>query len=213
MADISVREAIYTTRAMRRLKKEKVSDEDLQFLVDAATQAPSGENAQRWAFVVVTDAEQRRRLGEIYRELGHEVIRDGTLTTGTLSPEDARVHRSAMVLVEHLGEAPAIIVPCVRGRPPRDRGAVLVYWGSIFPAIQNLMLAARSIGLGTTLTTLHKAREEDVKAVLGIPDDVETVALIPVGVPKGTWGRPLRRPSWEVTHWNRWNEQRPPADD
>ena len=69
------------------------------------------------------------------------------------------------------------------------------------------MLAARSRGLGTTLTTLHKAQEDDLKSILGNPDEVETIALIPVGFPQGKWGRPLRRPSWEVTHWDRWGER------
>ena len=83
------------------------------------------------------------------------------------------------------------------------------HYGSIYPAIQNLMLAARARGLGTTLTTLHKAAEDEIKAILEIPDDVDTVALIPIGYPEGRFGRPKRRPSRDVTHWDRWGQPEP----
>ena len=205
---LSLVEAIYSLRAMRRLLPDPVSDEDLRFLVDAATQAPSASNTQQWAFIVVTDAEQRRRLGEIYREVGRAVIRDQALASGRLSPATEKVYRGAMVLVEGMGSAPALIVVAARGGHPHDAVQAAAWYGSLFPAVQNLMLAARSRGLGTTLTTLHKLREADVKAVLGIPDGWETVALIPVGHPRGRFGPVLRAPSAQVTHWDRWGNQR-----
>ncbi len=211
MPDLSAHEAIYSLRAMRRLKPDAVPEADLRYIVDAATQAPSAVNNQDWAFVVVTDPEQRRRLGEIYRAIGRKVIRDRALASGELPDEAERVYRRAMILVEHLGEAPALILVAVRGTPPTTAAEGSSWFGSIYPAIQNLMLAARTRGLGTTLTTLHKLRENDVKAILGIPDAFETIALIPVGYPQGRWGRPLRGPSAEVTHWDRWDEQRPDA--
>ncbi len=208
MAELSLHEALYTMRAMRRLRPDPVPEEELRYLVDAATQAPTGANAQPWSFIVVTDPEQRRRLGEIYRELGHKFVapvaddgRDGSEAT-------RRVYRNAMILVEHLGEAPALILACMHGRPPSDAAQRSAYYGSIFPAVQNLMLAARARGLGTTLTTLHKLAEARVKEVLGIPEEIETIALIPVGYPEGVWGRPKRRPAEEVTHWDRWGTRR-----
>ncbi len=204
MPELSLVDAIYSLRAMRRLSDEPVSDDDLRFLVDAATQAPSAQNEQGWAFVIVTDPEPRAALGEIYRELGHAYIRDGALASGALSEETSRVYRHAMTLVEQLGAAPALIVPALHGRPPRDPARACAYYGSIFPAVQNLLLAARSRGLGTTLTTLHKSREAEVKAVLGMPEDWETIAIIPVGHPVGRFGRPRRAASATVTHWNRW---------
>ena len=207
--ELGVVEAIYSLRAMRRLSSEPIPDEDLRFLVDAATQAPSASNGQNWAFVVVTDAEQRRRLGEIYREVGRAVIRDQVLASGKLPPETERVYRNAMVLVEGMGAAPALIVVAARGHHPADGLQGAAWYGSLFPAVQNLMLAARSRGLGTTLTTLHKVREADVKTVLGIPADWETVALIPVGRPLGRFGPVRRAPSEQVTHWNRWGGPRP----
>ena len=211
MPDLSAHEAIYSLRAMRRLKPDTVPEEDLRYIVDAATQAPSAANSQDWAFVVVTDPEQRRRLGEVYRAIGRKVIRDRALASGELPDEVERVYRRAMILVEHLGEAAALILVALRGTPPTTAAEGSAWFGSIYPAIQNLMLAARTRGLGTTLTTLHKLRENDVKAILGIPDAFETIALIPVGYPQGRWGRPLRGPSSAVTHWDRWDRRRPDA--
>ncbi len=206
--ELSLVEAIYTLRAMRRLSPEPVSEQDLRFLVDAATQAPSASNAQHWAFIVVTDAEQRQRLAAIYREVGRAVIRDRALASGQLSPETEKVYRNAMVLVEDMGSVPALILVAARGQHPADAVQAAAWYGSLFPAIQNLMLAARSRGLGTTLTTLHKLREAEVKAVLGVPDGWETVALIPVGRPRGRFGPVLRTPSEQVTHWDRWGNPR-----
>jgi nitroreductase len=211
MPDLSVHEAIYSLRAMRRLASRPVPEAELRYLVDAATQAPSAANRQDWAFLVVTDPAQRGRIGAIYRRIGRAVIRDRALASGALPADAERVYRRAMILVEHLGEAPALIVVAFRGPAPSAAAEASAWYGSVYPAIQNLMLAARARGLGTTLTTLHKVREEEVKAILGIPDDFETIALIPVGYPRGRWGRPLRTPSAEVTHWDRWGGRRPEA--
>ena len=208
MSELSAHEAIFSLRAMRRLRRDPVDDEDLRYIVNAATQAPSASNSQDWAFIVVTDPTLRQQLGEIYRRVGIERIRDGALASGRLSEDMAKVYRRAMILVEHLAEAPALIVVALRGSHPENGVEGCAYYGSIFPAIQNLMLAARSRGLGTTLTTLHKVREAEFKAVLGIPDEFDTIALIPVGRPRGRWGRPLRTPSSEITHWNRWGQRR-----
>jgi len=206
--ELSLVEAIYTLRAMRRLAPDPVSEQDLRFLVDAATQAASASNGQHWAFIIVTDAEQRRRLGDIYREVGRTVIRDQALASGRLPPETEKVYRNAMVLVEGMGSVPALIVVAALGHHPADAMQGAAWYGSLFPAVQNLMLAARSRGLGTTLTTLHKLREAEVKAVLGIPDGWETVALLPVGRPLGRFGPVLRTPSEQVTHWDRWGNPR-----
>jgi nitroreductase len=205
VTDLTLHDAIYSLRAMRRLEPDPVAREDLEYIVDAATQAASAENAQDWAFVVVTEPKRRQALGDIYRDIGHRVIRDRALASGTLEADRERVYRNAMILVEHMGDAPALIVVARRGSPPTDPAASSAWYGSIYPAIQNLMLAARARGLGTTLTTLHKQREADVKVALAIPDDYETVALIPVGHPRGRWGRPKRAPSSQVIHWERWS--------
>ncbi len=209
MGELSLHDAIYSLRAMRRLKPDPVPESELRELVDAATQAASGANDQGWGFVVITDREQRRRVAEVYRRLGHELVRDQSLASGLLSDAQTRVYRHAMVLVERMANVPAMILACARGPAPTSPLEASTHYGSIYPAIQNLMLAARARGLGTTLTTLHKASENEIKAILEIPDDVDTVALIPIGYPEGRFGRPKRRPSRDVTHWDRWGQPEP----
>jgi nitroreductase len=208
MTQLGLHEAIFSLRAMRRLHPDPIPAEDLRYLVEAATQAPSGSNQQHWAFVVVTDAEQRRRIGEIYRELGERFVRPA-LEGGELAADDQRFYRGALRLAADLGRAPALILACLQGPHPTDPIACSTWYGSIYPAIQNLMLAARSRGLGATLTTLHKAGDERIREIVGVPEHFETVALIPVGRPRGRWGRPLRAPAREVTHWDRWGGQGP----
>ena len=109
---------------------------------------------------------------------------------------------SARHLSEHLGEASVLVLACIAldpgARPTLTTGA------SIYPAVQNLMLAARALGVGTCLTTIHKYRDAEVKALLGIPAEVETAALIPLGYPLGKFGRPPRRPVTEIVHWDGW---------
>jgi nitroreductase len=105
---------------------------------------------------------------------------------------------SADHLGQHMGEAPVIIIPASKGGDP----------ASVYPGVQNLFLAARSLGLGTTLTTVHKLREDAVRAVLDIPADVETWAMIPVGYPTGRWGEPARRPVEATTYWDGWRTTR-----
>ena len=207
MSSLDLHEAIFTTRAMRRLKPDPVPPEDLEYLVRAATQAANAQNLQTWAFVVVTDPATRERIGEIYRELGRQIVTPAAEESSALDPATRKVYRHSIALVEGMVDAPALIVVCNRGSPPAEALAASAYYGSVYPAIQNLMLAARSRGLGTTLTTLHKLREADVKTVLGIPDDYETIALIPVGYPTGRGGSPKRRPTGEVTPWDRWGKQ------
>src|SRR5262249_14403862 len=141
-----------------------------------------------------------RRVGEVYRALARPRL-VGYEEQAKTNPEAARMLKSAHHLAEHMGEAPALVIPCTRiiGFPMDS---------SVFPAVQNLMLAARALGLGTTLTTIHRGDEAAVREILGVPDDVETHAIIPVGYPLGRWGEAPRRPSGEVTYWDRWGERR-----
>jgi nitroreductase len=199
---MDVFEAINTTRAMRRLDPDRaVSDEDLLTLVEAATKAPSGGNSQPVRWLVVRDPELRKRLGEIYREAWRPVSE--LYQSADTAPDTDRILRSADHLGEHMGEAPAIIIPCSRAEPGQGDS-------SVYGAVQNLCLAARALGLGTTLTTVHRRREAEVKEVLGIPDDVTTWAMIPVGHPLGRWGEAKRRPVRDITYWDTWRNP-PPA--
>jgi nitroreductase len=194
---MDVFEAIATTRAMRRLDASKpVTDADVLTIVEAATKAATGGNRQPVRWMVVRDTDKRRRLGEIYQACW-ESVRQVYAARADDSPDTARVLRSADHLGYHMGEAPVIILPCSRGEPGQAEA-------SVFPGVQNLFLAARALGLGTTLTTVHRLREPEVRAVLDIPEDVNTWAMIPVGYPTGRWGEAVRRPVNQVAYWDTW---------
>jgi nitroreductase len=192
-------DAMRTTRAMRRLDPERpVSRQDIWTIVEMATKAATGGNSQPVRWIVVEDAEKRRQLGEIYRRCWDQV---GAMYRQRTAAEDALTNRmltSADHLGAHMGEAPVIIIPASKGGDP----------ASVFPGVQNLFLAARALGLGTTLTTVHQLEEDAVRAVLGIPEDVRTWAMIPVGYPTGRWGEGTRRPVEETTYWDGWRETR-----
>jgi nitroreductase len=207
MSDLSLEEAIYTLRAMRRLKVDPIPVADLRHIVEAATMACSPGNSQPWTFLVITEKKQKQRIAAIYRDIGLKVIKDGSLASGLLDKEMEKVYKNAMILVEDLQNAPALILCCLAGHPGQEGIHQSTYYGSIYPAIQNLMLAARAKGIGSTMTTLHKAREQDIKNILAIPDNVETIALIPLGYPHGHWARPKRKPQSEVTFWNSWGDR------
>ena len=210
--EIGLFEAMYTQRAIRRLKPDPVSDDLIYKLIEAATKAPSGGDRQPWAFVVIRDPATRQKIGEWYLDAWNQTY--GVVpheARERLPAKFTRVLRSAEHLAHHLAEAPVLILACARhaappGSPPGVAAAS--HYGSIFPAVQNLLLAARGLGLGATLTTLHRLHEQDVKDLLGIPANVETVALIPVGHPIGRYGPTRRRPVEEVVHDERWDSSK-----
>jgi nitroreductase len=195
-------EAIRTTRAMRRLDPERtVAHGDLLAIVEAATKAPSGGNFQPTRWLIVTDEDKRLRLGDIYRACWKRarVSYQSAVESGDDNPAARRLLRSADHLGEHMGHAPAIVIPCARGQAD----------SSVWPGVQNLMLAARALGLGTTLTTVHNLQEADVKAALDVPEAVTTFAMIPVGYPLGNWSEAPRRPITEIAYWNTWKQPPP----
>jgi len=198
-------DAMSTQRSMRRLKADPVPDAVIRQILDLTICAPSGGNRQGWSFVIVRDQAKRARLGELYREAWGELMKAPYYAGASKAPPDSREGRmlaSARHLSEHLGEVPVLVLACIAldpgARPTLTTGA------SIYPAVQNLMLAARGLGIGTCLTTIHKYRDAQVKELLGIPANVETAALIPMGYPLGKFGRPPRQPAAEVTHWDVW---------
>jgi len=209
MDDCNLFEIIDTTRSMRRLKPDPVPDEALERIISAGTKAPSGQNTQPWAFVVVRDAELKRFVQQRYRAVMERAMGDHLP-----GPEDrrpgARTMRAAWHLAVHLHEAPVLLLVCgERDWPfaiaPEDRkGLAPPSYGSTFPAVQNILLACRALGLGATLTTLHQMFEAELCERLGIPDTYGVAAMIPIGYPLGRFG-PVRRHSVrEVTHLDRW---------
>ncbi len=170
---------------------------------------PSGSNRQPWQWIVVTEKETRELVGDGYakaweRYLGPEAR--AILENEPQSPQ-GRILRSARYLAYHIAEVPVLIFACVKiYDDPARRGQPMV--NALFPAIQNLCLAARAHGLGTCITQMHRMFGAEIDRRLGIPPEYSNVALIPVGYPKGRWGRPDRRPAAEVTYWERWGERR-----
>jgi nitroreductase len=193
-----------TQRAMRRLHTDAISDDDLWTILETAIMAPSGGNVQPWNFVVIRDADKKRKIGEWYLEAWDKTYGPARQAMQA-NPAGARTFSSADYLANHIAEAPVLVLATIK-KGMQTIGPTL--GASIYPAVQNLMLAARALGLGTTLTTLHKLHEADVKAMLGIPDDVETMALIPIGKPKGKFGTPERLPAEKVVYWDAWGERR-----
>lgn len=213
MADLSLHDAIFTTRSMRHLKPGPVPKADLEYIVEAATMAPSAGNLQLWSFVIVTEEDARARIAEAYREAGRIYIRDTVLADPDIDADRQRVYERAMHNVEHLDEAPVIIIACLTMPCPDDAAVSSGLFGSIYPAIQNLMLAGRSRGLGSVLLTLGtdycpagELKATPVREVVNLPEGIKSVALIPMGYPRGTWGRPWRKPSREAVHWEKWGK-------
>lgn len=197
-----------TTRAVRkRLDFDKPVDN--QIILDCialSQQAPTGSNTQMWRWVVVTDADKKAAIAEVY---GHGAVYLEQ-ARAALSEDDRQTHRvydSADYLVTHLHEAPALVIPCVIGRPADGAPALEAasIYGSIMPAVWSFMLALRSRGLGSCWTTLHLAEEATVAKILGIPDDVQQVCLLPVAYTIGTdFKLATRQPPAEITHFNGW---------
>jgi len=198
-------DVVTTQRAMRRLKPDPIPETALRQIMDVAICAPSGGNRQGWRFIVVRDAAKRARLGELYREGFGELAKlpyyAGAMKEPAGSPARKMID-SAGHLAEHMGEAPVLILACITIDPGTK--PTVTTGSSIYPAVQNIMLAARALGIGSCITTIHRYRDAEVKELLGIPADVETVALIPLGYPLGTFGRPPRRPVGEVTFADGW---------
>ena len=198
-------DVVTTQRAMRRLKPDAIPDDIVRRIMDAAICAPSGGNRQNWSFVVVRDPAKRARLGELYREAWGELMKVPYYASASKEPASSpagKMLASARHLGEHLGEAPVIVLACVALDPGVK--ASLTTGASIYPAVQNIMLAARALGIGSCITTIHRFRDAQVKELLGIPAEIETAALIPLGYPLGKFGRPPRRPLSEVAFADRW---------
>ncbi len=219
--EIGLFEALYTQRALRRLKPDPVPDDLLWRVLEAGTKAPSGSNTQVWRFLVVRDPERKRFLQERYKKAWDLYAAANAAAAAErgapLSADDLRTQmrmvQSATHLAEHMDEAPVLLLVCMVPRPlpppaAGGRRSPAALYASIFPAVQNILLAARGMGLGATLTTLHLLYEDEIKAKLGIPDDTEAVALIPLGFPIGRYGPTRRRPVAEVTYWDHWGARR-----
>ena len=207
MAEVGLFDTIYNQRQITRYRRDPVSKEDIDKIIEAATKAPSGGNSQPWHFIAITDPDLIAKVGGLYRDLwlggrGH-----------TPPPNEPPAYAAARYLANHMPEVPAMILVCAdhsvgyMDRPqgePLERGR---YASSIWLAVQNLFLAAQALGLGTRITTTHIREEEKIKEWLGIPDHIETVCLTPLGYPRGRFGPTNRKPAAEVTSYNRFGNR------
>jgi nitroreductase len=211
---LSADELLTTTRSVRkRLDLTRPVPPDLiRECLEIALQAPSGSNRQGWHWIVVTEAGPRRALGDLYRQAVSAYLASDGSAAKLFADDPARaavqqrVGSSVAWLGEHMGDAPVLVVPCLRftegGPPPGNQAGS---WGSLLPAVWSYMLAARARGLGTAWTTLHLAYEAEAARILGLPDDVRQGALIPTAYYTGDSFRPAaREPLDSVLHLDRW---------
>jgi len=184
-------EAMFSQRAIRRLKPDPIPEADLRTIMEATIRAPNGGNQQPWHFIVVQDPNLRRELGALYREAWWAKRRD----QGIHGPEDIaaenRTSQSAMKLADEIGQAPVMILICATSK---GGGAM----GSVIPSAQNMLLAARALGIGGTITTLHAQVEERVHALFDLPETWQVVYCMPLGYPRGNFGAVARNPLGEV---------------
>ncbi len=198
-------EIIRTTRSMRRLKPDPVPPALIRQILDAGTAAANGGNMQTWRFLVIRDLAIKQAVAHWYRRGWHETVapryRAGAPAPGSSRARFDRMLAAAEHLADHLHQAPVWIVPCLQGGThTRTSGA------SIYPAVQNMLLTARALGLGATLTTLYLLFEQDAEAALGLPADVHSYAILPIGYPLGNFGPVGRTALEDVVFTDRWGE-------
>ncbi len=199
-------EIIHSTRAMRRLKPDPVPDALLRTILEAGQCAPNGSNAQRWRFLVVKDAGIKKAVQVWYKKAFDEVVGPHYLAAAPPPGVDRerflRQRAAAEHLTEHYHEAPVWIVLCMDHRNERPPGRAS--GASIYPAAQNMLLAARALGLGATLTTRHLVHEKETEAALGLPQGVHSYAILPLGYPLGKFGPVRRGPLADIVYADKW---------
>jgi nitroreductase len=200
-------DAMSSQRAIRRLLPDPVDDEIVLKCIELATKAPTGSNKQEWEFVVVRDAEVKHQLARLNRQalaVGRRVE--------AKKHRDAAARRNLAAVrwqADHFEEVPVVVVICLHGRSPVLGPPILAssWYGSAYPAAQNLLLAARAVGLGATLTTLPLWSTTLARRTLGLPAKVTPVAVVPIGWPKGRYGPTTRKPVTDVVHLDRYGNR------
>ena len=214
MSDLGLFDVMYSTRAMRRLKSDPVAPDLLLQVLEAGTQAASGQNTQPWSFIVVSDEKDKSFLATHYRDVMNKQFSDYRPKIEDQS-KGARSMRAAWYLSDNLHNVPVLLLVCgVRdwpfSVPKKERiGKAPPSYGSVYPCIQNILLACRALGLGATLTTLHQVFESELQEYFAIPNEYGVVAMIPIGYPKGSFGPVHRKPAQSVSYLNRWGNNFP----
>lgn len=200
-----------TTRAVRkRLDLDRPVGRDVILeCLQLAIQAPTGSNQQGWRWMVVEDADKKRKIADYYAQAAGDYLRTArdAVAAEEGKEQTTRVYDSALWLIDNLAKVPVFVIPCIEGRPEPDAPNIAdaSLYGSIFPAVWSFQLALRARGLGSTLTTLHLMHEREISELLGIPEEIMQVALLPVAYTKGTdFKRAERAPVETITHWDSW---------
>jgi nitroreductase len=185
-------EAIFTQRSIRRFQPVPIPVEDLRLLVEAAVRAPNGGNFQLARFLIVTDRERIREFGPLYREAWWAKRKDEGIRSG----DDLPAHyRAASGLADAMKDVPCVVFALATHNGPAH---------SVIPAVQNLMLAARAVGIGSVPTTLHPSVMGRFHTLFGIPEGIGFHFCIPLGYPQGNFGPNVRKPTAETTFWDCW---------
>jgi nitroreductase len=201
-------EAMMTQRAVRRVLPDPVDDAVVRKCIELALRAPSGANGQNWEFIVVKDFRVKNALARRYRQAWKVYYGVVLRRVAARDESMARIARAVQWQVDHLTEVPVLVVACLRlgareGRlpfVPMPHAAGSGYWGSIYPSVQNLLLAARAMGLGASLITLPLWSLTSARRILKLPLSVTPCCIVPLGWPRGRYGPTTRRPVDEVMH-------------
>jgi len=200
-------EAMDTQRAIRRLKTDPVDDEVVLRLIELALRAPTGSNAQSWEFIVVRDPKIKEELARLNRQVWRLYARIGRWATRH-DAKRRRMFGAVQWQADHFEEAPVIVVACLKGAYiPFLHISTATYFGSIFPAVQNLLLAARAVNLGAALTTIPLWNLIALRRILGLPWNITPCAIIPLGWPLGRYGPTARKPVHEVVSFDRFGNR------
>ena len=201
--NLSLEEVIYNCRAMRRLQTEEVPEELLLKLISAANQAPSGSNSQMARWLVARDPEVKQKLADLNRKHAEPYIQPSL--DNPSSDRQRRMLEAVVWQMDHMHEIPALIVACFN-YPEKVEGIdAYRQAGSVWPGIQNLLLTARSLGLGAAPTTLALRDQDAVREVLNLPETFAALCLIPVGYPMGKFGPVSRRSVEEIMRFDQWD--------
>ena len=200
-------DAMVTQKAVRRVLPDPVDLDIVRRCIELALEGPTGSNGQNWEFVIVTERSAKERFQVQYRRAWSLYGRAGERLRGS-DPQTARILRSVQWQVDHLPEIPVLVVACLRGGKlpyiPMPAVAESSHYGSIYPSVQNLLLAARAIGLGASLVTLPLWSTTVARRILGLPLSVEPCCMVPLGWPRGRYGRKARKPVDAVVHIERY---------
>jgi nitroreductase len=213
--DMPLLEAMMTQRAIRRVLPDPVDDAVVLKCIELALRAPTGNDGQNWEFIVVKDRDVKEKLAKRYRQAW--MIQKGVVLRYAVAHDAsmAKIVRAVQWQVDHFAEIPVLVVACLRlgarqGRLPVVRMPHVAesgYWGSIYPSVQNLLLAARAMGLGASLITLPLWNQTSARKILDLPHAVTPCCIVPLGWPAGRYGPTTRKPVEEVVHLDRYDNR------